>query len=98
MESVPDAMSVVIDWLYKYMLRCEITKESQWPDCALTFGAHVLKYMQTLDTKYLILQKHHVANESLDKFKNMIHALGELLVLKQDYNIKISLNEYLQVK
>lgn len=72
MESLPDAMGVVIDWLYKYMLRCEITKESQWPDCALTFGAHILNYLQTHDTKYLILQKHHVINESLDKFKNMI--------------------------
>ncbi|GLV35190.1 rough deal [Carabus blaptoides fortunei] len=95
-ESLPDSMSVVIDWLYKCMLRCEITKEHQWPECAIEFSTHILIFLQKYETQYLVFQKHCLISESLEKFRNVIHALGELLVLKQDYGIKISLNEYLQ--
>lgn len=63
----------------------------------LNFAVHIQTFLYTAETENLSLQKFNLAGGCLSKFRTLINCLNEMVTLKKEFSMKITILDYMRV-
>lgn len=95
----PAALSLFVKWLHNRIFQLEKRDSSNFPDNGITLAEAILKLMRVDSNSTISFQRYRALNkEGIDELAELMEGLHTLRQLKTEYNVIISLAEYLQVR
>jgi kinetochore-associated protein 1 len=94
LQCYPHLMSQLVEWSIQKTRGLQYS--AMWPEIGLEFGNKVLQIFT--DVHFLLVDVRRQYETNIDKVHSLIIALEDLSVLKRDYNLSITLDDYLKEK
>jgi kinetochore-associated protein 1 len=94
LQCYPHLMKQLVEWSIQKTRSLQYSE--LWPEIGLEFGNNVLQIFT--DVHFLMVDIRRQYETNIDKIQSLIFALEDLSVLKRDYNLSLTLDDYLKVR
>ncbi|XP_068156013.1 kinetochore-associated protein 1 [Drosophila tropicalis] len=88
----PSIMPFIADWGIEMTRKLQFSPH--WPDIGLEFSTNILKTFEEITFSYSDVRRQHERN--ISKLRLLVNALNDLTILKSDYNMSLTLDNYMQ--
>ncbi|XP_040565262.1 kinetochore-associated protein 1 [Lepeophtheirus salmonis] len=104
LKLVPESLPLISEWAYSIIISMESRRGRGWPHSGLNFSEKILKTMTFMsdddecssEAQLILFQERSKSSSSLNKFIRLIDILKDLMILHNNYRLKIKLENFLE--